>query len=281
MALGSLLLVLLSALLHALWNALIKRERDTEAATVGVLISAAVTATIVAAISAVGGGAFPGARAFAWALAAGLGEGFYFLTLGRALARAPLGLAYTVARGGAIVAVWPLSVWLLGEPLTSAAAGGALLVLMGLVTTGGAERARFAAGLGWSAACALSITGYHLAYKQALGAGARPSALFAVSLVLALALNLWRLPDARQRLAQLARTRLPPLLLGGLLCTAAFLILLHALAGAGAGAVLTLRNTSVVFAQLLGALLGESLRPRQVLGGLLVVAGAILIGWPR
>jgi drug/metabolite transporter (DMT)-like permease len=277
MAFGPLLLVLLSALLHALWNALLKRERDTEAAAVGVLASATVLAALVALAG--GSGAFPRPSAFTWAVAAGLGEGFYFLTLARALSRAPLGLAYTVARGGAIVLVWPLSVLGLGEPFTLLAAAGAALVLLGLAAAGIQREQR--GGLGWSLACAISITAYHLAYKQSLAAGARASALFAVSLTLALALNLAQLPQARARLAVLFRTRAVPLLLGGALCTAAFLIFLRALADAGAGAVLTLRNTSVVFAQLLGLMLGERPRPRQLLGAALVVAGAILVGWPR
>ena len=49
----------------------------------------------------------------------------------------------------------------------------------------------------------------------------------------------------------------------------------------GAGAVLTLRNTSVVFALVLSAALGEPPRPRQVAGALLVSLGATLVGWPR
>jgi uncharacterized membrane protein len=44
--------------------------------------------------------------------------------------------------------------------------------------------------------------------------------------------------------------------------------------------VLTLRNTSVIFAQLLSLAIGERLRVRQVVGALLVGVGAVLISWP-
>ena len=48
----------------------------------------------------------------------------------------------------------------------------------------------------------------------------------------------------------------------GLLAAASFLIFLFALQRAGAGAVFTLRNTSIVFAQLFSWALGE--RPTQL-----------------
>ena len=56
---------------------------------------------------------------------------------------------------------------------------------------------------------------------------------------------------------------------------------LNLLALAGAGVVLTLRNISVVFAQVFAFALGERLPRRQVIGALLIALGAGLIGWPR
>jgi drug/metabolite transporter (DMT)-like permease len=74
-----------------------------------------------------------------------------------------------------------------------------------------------------------------------------------------------------------------PLLLvtTGVLCTLSFSLLLIALAGSGTGAVLTLRNTSIAFALGLGALQGERLGRRQLVGAGLVMLGAVLLGWPR
>jgi drug/metabolite transporter (DMT)-like permease len=74
-----------------------------------------------------------------------------------------------------------------------------------------------------------------------------------------------------------------PLLLvaAGLLCTLSFSLLLLALANSGAGAVLTLRNTSIAFALGLGALQGERLGRRQLVGAGLVLLGAVLLGLPR
>ncbi|HEX2677740.1 MAG TPA: EamA family transporter [Polyangiales bacterium] len=277
----ALALVLASALLHALWNALLKREDDIEVATVGVLAVAAVSSALLVPFSA--GAAFPIQRGFLWALGAGVFEGGYFVALAMALLRAPLGFAYTVARGGAIALVWPISVVLLGESLTPLAIGGVVVLWLGLLSVGlGGDHRASSSGLRWSLLCALGIAGYHLCYKEALADHALPAALFAVSLAIALPANLLRLgPDKRARLY--TRLRLVPrsIIASGLICTAAFVVFLNALALAGAGAVLTLRNTSVVFAQLLAFMIGERLPRTQVIGALLIALGAALIGWPR
>ncbi|HET9449495.1 MAG TPA: hypothetical protein VFO83_01370 [Aggregicoccus sp.] len=54
------------------------------------------------------------------------------MTLAYSLRSAPLGLAYTVARGGALLLVWPASVALLGEQVWPGAALGGASVAVGL-----------------------------------------------------------------------------------------------------------------------------------------------------
>jgi drug/metabolite transporter (DMT)-like permease len=76
-----------------------------------------------------------------------------------------------------------------------------------------------------------------------------------------------------------ARARLPRVLAMGALCGGSFLILLEALSRGGAGFVLTLRNTSVLFATGLAASIGERPRHAQVAGAAFVAAGAILMAW--
>jgi len=61
----------------------------------------------------------------------------------------------------------------------------------------------------------------------------------------------------------------------------AFLCYLVALRTSSSAAVLTLRNTSIVFTFLLGWVLGERPSRRQVAGAVLVSLGAVLLGWPR
>src|SRR5205807_1170855 len=107
--------------------------------------------------------------------------------------------------------------------------------------------------LAWAVACATSIAGYHLAYKAALRSGGSPSAVFAVALALASGINLVR---ARGVVAY-ARGRIFRVIAMGAICGGSFLILMEALSSGGAGFVLTLRNTSVLFATALAFAIGE------------------------
>ena len=65
----------------------------------------------------------------------------------------------------------------------------------------------------------------------------------------------------------------------GFVCGGSFLILMEALSGGGAGYVLTLRNTSVLFATALAFAIGERPRRVEIAGAALVAAGAILMAY--
>ncbi len=273
------LALLASALLHAVWNALLKREREPQVAVAGVLAFA--LAFAAAAVLGTAGPAFGTRAALGWGLAAGLFEAVYLVTLAAALARADYGLVYTTARGGAMLLVWPLAALLLGEPVKAHGAFGACLVAVGLALTTAhpAHRAPSRGGIAYAVACAASIAGYHLCYDRALSAGARSAPLFAVAMATALPLVLASLRGrvAARGLRLGARTALRWAFAGSL-CTASFLLFLWGLAAAGAGVAITLRNTSIVFAQGLALLLGERPTRVQLAGAALVTAGAALLG---
>jgi len=202
----------------------------------------------------------------------------YFVSLARALA-GPLGPVYTVSRGGAVLVVWPLSIGLYGETILLPAVIGSAVVLAGLALSGGTGRVERRPML-WALTCAIAIAGYHLAYKAALLDGGSPSAVFAVSLALATAVNVARLGGAgRAACVAVIRARTGRVVLMGLICGGSFLILMEALAGGGAGFVLTLRNTSVLFATGLAWAIGDRPRPLAIAGSALVAAGAVLMAW--
>jgi drug/metabolite transporter (DMT)-like permease len=277
----ALTLVLLSAFFHALWNALLKRHEDPEAGVVGVIT----VAVVLGGLWALGlqGQAFPSRWGMAWGLAAGVWEGIYLFALARSLHYAPLGLAYTVARGGALMLVWPISVLWLGEALTPLTVAGAVVLGAGLVATGLVRPSGSAGrGVAWAAVSAVCIAGYHVAYKRALGEGAQAPALFALALSVALPMLLVTRVGREGRGAVLRQMRRSPVLVlaTGSVCTLSFALMLTALSRVGAGAVLTLRNTSIAFALALAVLQGERPGRRQLSGAVLVMAGAVLLGWP-
>ncbi|HEU0035765.1 MAG TPA: EamA family transporter [Kofleriaceae bacterium] len=278
-------LVVVSALFHALWNALLRLEPDKDRGLVGAIVVGTLLAAGISIVRwAYGEVPFPTLASLAYTLLAGALEAVYFATLARALDRGPLGAVYTISRGGAVLVVWPASIALFAEHLTMTSATGSAVVLGGLVLSGlGAQRVKRpddvgASGIPWAIACAASIAGYHLAYKAALQGGGSGSAVFALSLGLSAALSLVRLGRAgRAALGGLVRTRALRITLMGLVCGGSFLILMEALARGGSGYVLTLRNTSVLFAAGLAYLIGEKPARAELAGAALVAAGATLM----
>jgi drug/metabolite transporter (DMT)-like permease len=275
------LLVIASAFLHAAWNAILKHEEDVPAAAATICGVGAASGVAWALVTS--GVAFPTRAALAWTLLSGAGEAIYFLALARALARLPLGAAYTISRGGALLAVWPASIALLGERGSWLAAAGAALVFCGIVATGFPKKREAGAvhrrGIAWACMSAAFIAGVYLCYKRALAAGADQSALFAASLGVAWPLSVLMLgKGGLLRMRRIVAARPVAMIGAGLVCTISFLLILGALATSGAGRVLTLRNTSIVFAHVLAWLGGERPSALQIAGGALVVAGALLLG---
>lgn len=276
--------VLLSALTHALWNALLRLEKDKDRVLVAAVSVATVLAIVVAGIRwALGSVPFATVESGLWAIAAGVLEWVYFTSLTKALDKGPLGAVYTISRGGAILVVWPISIAMFAEPLTLNSAIGSAIVLAGLVFAGigvGTTRETRTAALAWAVVCAIAIAGYHLAYKGALGSGGNASAVFALGLSVATVINIVRLGrEGRQISRALFVARPGRITLMGIICGGSFLILMEALHGGGAGYVLTLRNTSVLFATAFAWVIGERPRRPEIVGSLLVAVGAVLMAW--
>jgi drug/metabolite transporter (DMT)-like permease len=294
---GGVLLLVVSAALHAGWNALLKREADKLVAVVAVL---AVADLVAAAFGAATGELWLPAGSIGWTAVAGCAEAGYFVALAHALSRASYGLAYTVSRGAAMFLVWVVSSTWLGERVDRWIIGGVALLLAGLLLAndvGRAPRAPAAeramgpdargAGpakqrLGTSYLAALFIAGYHLAYGQALARGARPAPLFAGALLVALPIVVATL-GLKSAGAAWQALRRRPLSLGsaGVLATASFVVFLFGLSRTGPGVAITVRNTSIVFAQAFAWLIGERVSVRQALGAGLVASGAALVGFPH
>ena len=271
-------------------------EPDKDRGLVGAIAVAALFACAVAGVRwGLGVTPFATTESLGWTLLAGAFEAVYFATLARALTAGPLGAVYTVSRGGAVLVVWPLSILLFTEAVTITSASGSALVFAGLVLCGlGAHGVKSAtgdksgAGVKWAVLCAISIAGYHLSYKAALLSGAASSASFAVSLSLSALISIVRVFSQRAPLTgRCDRTGFRALLgarwhriaLMGIVCGGSFLILMEALARGGSGYVLTLRNTSVLFAAGLAFFIGERPAHAELAGAALVAGGAVLMAW--
>jgi uncharacterized membrane protein len=273
-------LILISALLHASWNVFLRNQKDTTACACVVILGSALLAAAAALL-----GAWPSTEALQASLAfgalAGIFEALYFLSLARALARSPVGPVYAMSRGLPLLLVWPASHFLLQESVTLDDALAVATLLGGLLLLlprSNAPRAE-SHGFAWAVATAACIAVGQIVYKVGLSHGALPSWLFATSMTVAFPLTVLALHEPLPRLAVVVRQAPIGMSLAALACVTSFLLSLWVLRGQGAAWVLTLRNSSIAFVQLLGWIaLRERPSPRALAGVALVFGGALWLG---
>jgi drug/metabolite transporter (DMT)-like permease len=270
MSAGAFALALGAAVLHATWNALLARSRDVRsAASVALVVAVLLFAPIAAATWSVEGAAVP------WIVASAALELAYFLLLTAAYRRSDLSLVYPIARGSAPVLVL-VGATVAGVALGLVQAAGVVLVGVGVVLVRGVRGDVDTRGLALSLAIGATIAGYTLVDKE----GIEHAATFPyLELVLA--------PVAVATLAvQVAaggfrsvRAELGwPAVAAGVLSFVAYALALAALELAPAASVAAIRETSILFAVALGALLlRERISGWRVAGTTLVVVGVALV----
>lgn len=275
MTVGVFLAVLGAAFLHALWNALIKTGRDKVAAMV-VLSLAEVPIGLAVALTR----PLPGPEVWPWVIAAGCTHLAYKTFLTYAYRHGDLSRVYPIARGAAPMVVLGAGALLLPDTVRAAeylgiAVLGAGIALMarGVFTSGESRRLLpFALG----SACATAT------YTMIDGMGARISG-DAVAYV-AWVFVVDGLFYSGALLATLGRRALPR---GGrdwALGTAAsaasygaYAVSVWAMTLAPIALVAALRETSILFAVLIGWLVfGERMTPSKAVSAAMIVAGVML-----
>jgi len=268
---GAVVLALGAAVVHAVWNLLLARAPDTEAATAVALAASVVAFAPPALITwRVEAGAWPyiaGSAAF---------EIGYVATLAGALRRGDLSVVYPLARGSAPVLVLAVSAGVLGAATSGWQVTGVALVAMGVVLVRGLRRPDEPAAAMLALACGGCIAGYTVVDAHGLDHAA---ALPYLWVVLALTAVAYVPLVARGRGAVGLRSAVrAETLLAALLFFGAYLLVLAALRLAEPGPVAAVRETSVVIAAALGALvLREPVTRPRAAGTVVVVAGAALI----
>jgi drug/metabolite transporter (DMT)-like permease len=261
----ALALALGAAALHALWNLLLARERDTEAATAVALVALAAVLVLPAALTwRVEGAAVP------YVLGSGALELAYVALLAAAYRRFELSLVYPVARGLAPVLALILVLIAGGARPPAAGVGGVLAVGAGVLLVRGLRGSL--AGLGVGVVIAAVIAGYTVVDRYGIRHANAAPYLLLVMLGPAFA---YPLLVGRRRLASALS---PATVAVGAASAGAYLLVLLALRLASAPAVAAVRETSVVIATALAAVvLHERVGPARALGAALVVAGVALL----
>src|SRR5579884_4304329 len=207
-----------------------------------------------------------------WLVGSGLFELVYFALLATAYRKAPLSVVYPVARGGAPVLVLLVSAVALGHGTSSTQVAGVLLVVCGVLLVRGLARADVT-GLAFGLAIACCIAGYTLIDKHGIE-HANPVTYLELSMAvptLVYAGAVARVKDVR------AAVRPAPVV-AGIATFVAYALVLAALERASAASVAAVRETSVVVAAALAAVvLKERVTAWRFGGACLVVAGIALL----
>ena len=272
-------LVLFAALLHASWNAMLHGNRDRFLSMTWMSIAIAAVATLVILLTPQ-----PANAAWPYIVASGLVHIVYNVTLVRSYRRNDLAEAYPIARGSS-----PLLVTL-GAALFAHEAIGPLHILGIVMISGGiialALQGRRVSRAGVLAALTTGVT--IACYTVIDGIGVRLSGGQALAYTAWMFLFYWLMPllfVAMRGVAALwTPVRAAPMavgssLVGGLVSIAAYGIVIWALQSGAMGSVSALRETSVVFAVLIGRVfLREAVSGKRWLACVIVAAGAVCLG---
>ncbi len=260
-------LALAAAALHAFWNLLLARERDNEAATAVALLTVVAVLVLPAALTwRVEGAAVPylaGSAALELA---------YFALLAAAYRRYELSLVYPVARGLAPVLALALVVAAGGATPSGLGIPGILAVTAGVLLVRGPSGSL--TGLAFGATIAATIAGYTVLDRHGIQHAAAGPYLLLVLVGPAL---LYPFALGRRRLVAALKPQTAAL---GVAAGTAYLLVLLALRLASAPAVAAVRETSVVIATALAAVvLGERVGRARLAGAVLVAGGVALLAF--
>ncbi len=276
MTLPIVLAVLFSALLHAIWNSLAHAVSDR---LVGFALIGVADAAGGAVMVAFAGP--PPAGAWPFIVTSAALHVAYNLLLLASYQLGEFSQMYPLARGTSPWVVALVSVTVLGRHLPIIELAGVLAVsggLIALVLIGGRPHRKDLPAL-----AAALLTGLMIAaYTVTDGLGVMHAPLFAYTgwmfllqgppiAVIAVARRGRRLPGA-------LRASAVPGLTGGVISLAAYTIVLWAQTSGALAPIAALRETSIIFGALIGALfLGERLGARRAIAAAVVLAGVLLI----
>ncbi len=264
--------VLGAALLHAAWNTLVKASADKELDTYAVAAGSGVLALIIIPILPA-----PASESWPWLAGSAAVHILYFVFLAGAYRYGELSYVYPIMRGGGPMIVAASGAAVFAEALTGGQWLGVLLVCGGIVAFASGAHDRRATL--FALANAVVIGAYTLIDAQGARASAAPVSytlwFFAANALVIIAMGRLKRGSAVPRYLGRHWRRA---LLGGACSVGSYGIALWAMTRAPVALVAVLRETSVIFAAVLAALvLKEKLTRRRLFATGAVLAGLILL----
>jgi drug/metabolite transporter (DMT)-like permease len=271
----SVLLVLSAAFMHASWNALLRGGADRAQSMLIMNVTVGVIGLVMMAFAGL-----PSAACVVYVVASGLIHLVYNALLVRMYRSGDLGETYPVARGSSPALVALGGSIFAGEWMNLVGIIGIGLVCAGIFMLAAAKGRLRHMNLPAALATGVSIAAYTVVDGIGVRASGNWVAYTGGMFAFFLAVPLWYL--ARRRYAVFA---VPPAeagkaASGGVISLLAYGAIIWAMQASTMGAVSALRETSVVFAALLGAaFLNERLTGWRIAACCIIAAGAACVGW--
>lgn len=275
MTLTVLLAVLFAAFLHAFWNALIKTGQSKQTGMLILSLGHALIGLAVAAFRPI-----PAAEVWPWLVGSGLIHMAYQLFLAYAYEQGDLSRVYPIARGSAPMFVLVVSSALAIDALgrfelagVLVLGGGILLMARGVFRNGESRRM-----LPFALGSALATAGYSLVDGLGARVSGDPVAYVGWLLVLSAAFYTPVIVALKGRAVAVAPARAWGMAIFASVCSyLAYAIAVWAMTVAPIALVAALRETSILFAVLIGWLsFGERMDGTKAVAALLIVGGVIL-----
>lgn len=266
-------LALSAALAHAVWNAFLRSGADRLwVVTVMALVMAAISLPVAIVLP------MPAAPAWPYLAASGVLQVIYSLFLVAAYRHGDLGQVYPIIRGTVPILVALGAFFTAGERLSTTTVSGMALIVLAILLLGTGRRRAALSTLIWAVATGGMIATYATIDALGVRLSGDPMAysawltlLYAALLVPVYLLTRGKLRiDWRDRESWKAAG-------GGVISLGSYVLVIAALALGPAGPVMALRETSVVFAALIGAVfLREGLDARRLIACAVLCLGTIV-----
>ncbi|WP_428247689.1 EamA family transporter [Ferrovibrio sp.] len=278
-------LVLLAALMHATWNAVVKSDTDRQTSMALVMLAGVGMGLVLLPFTNDPFGAGMGREAWGWLACSVLIHCGYYTCLLKAYRHGDLSQVYPIARGMGPLAVALLSGFVFGEALSSREMLGAAVISLGIASLafgpyrGTPEQRRHS--LLYAVLTGCTIAGYLVFDGRGVRAAGDPMAYIAwLNIVEGPWVAVFAFATRGTEFLSAAKRGWKRGLAGGAIATLGYGIAMWAFTKGGAAHVASLRETSVIFAAVIGAvLLGEGFGPRRIIAALAVGAGLVLMNW--
>ncbi len=268
-------MVLCAALMHALWNGVMKGAQDRALTSGLICVGQAGFGLVLAMISPLMSWA-----AVPWLIASIVIHWGYFYLLNVAYRLGDLSLIYPISRGLAPLLVALVAQIWVGEVLPPLAWGGILAISAGITVLAAPvlRGALPAMGLAAAVGVGLMVASYSLVDGMGVRASENAVAYIAWVFIGNLSVAFYIFPTRMDRLRALPRRTIWLGLVGGVISGCAYGLVLFAKTLAPLGLVSALRETSVIFAAMIGVLwFGEGPRARRLIAAGIVALGIVLI----